>query len=113
MVHGEGIAALTPRLSRPGVALVDVQKVANPNYLFVTLDIAADAKPGSFDIEFLDGDGGDDGDVVAVRHPFRLDAREPGSAARRSATSAWTMTVMVSRLGSASRTVSRTGTATL
>lgn len=83
MVHGEGIAALTPRLSRPGVALVDVQKVANPNYLFVTLDIAADAKPGSFDIEFLDGDGGDDGDVVAVRHPFRLDAREPGSAARR------------------------------
>lgn len=77
MVHGEAIAALAPRLSRPGVVLVEVQKVANPNYLFVTLDIAADAEPGSFDIEFLDGD------VVAVRHPFRLDAREPGSAMRR------------------------------
>lgn len=77
MVHGDAIAMLAPRLSRPGVALVDVQKVANPNYLFVTLDIAADAEPGSFDIEFLAGDR------VAVRHPFRLDAREPGSALRR------------------------------
>ncbi|KAF1714667.1 alpha-amlyase [Pseudoxanthomonas yeongjuensis] len=77
MVHGDAVAALTPRLSRRGVALADVQKVANPNYLFVTLDIAADAEPGGFDIEFLDGDR------IAVRHPFRLDAREPGSAARR------------------------------
>lgn len=77
MVHGEAIAALTPRLSRPGVAVVDVQKVANPNYLFVTIDIAATARPGTFDIEFLDGDR------VAVRHPYRLDAREPGSAARQ------------------------------
>jgi len=77
MVHGQAIAALTPRLSRSGVTLVDAQKVANPNYLFVTLDIAAEAAPGSFDIEFLDGDR------VAARHPFRLDAREPGSASRR------------------------------
>lgn len=77
MVHGDAITALTPRLSRRGVALADVQKVANPNYLFVTLDIVADAEPGSFDIDFLDGDR------IAVRHPFRLDAREPGSAARR------------------------------
>ncbi|MEO8365051.1 MAG: glycoside hydrolase family 13 protein [Pseudoxanthomonas sp.] len=77
MVHGDAIAALVPRLSRPGVAVADVQKVANPNYLFVTLDIAVDAEPGSFDIEFLDGDS------VVVRHPFRLDAREPGSAMRR------------------------------
>lgn len=77
MVHGDAIAVLSPRLSRAGVALVDVQKEANPNFLFVTLDIAADAEPGSFDIEFLDGER------VAVRHPFRLYAREPGSAMRR------------------------------
>jgi hypothetical protein len=69
MVHGEAIATLAPRLSRSGVALLDVRKVANPNYLFVTLDIAANAEPGSFDIEFLDGAR------VAARHPFRLDAR--------------------------------------
>ncbi|GAB3384038.1 glycoside hydrolase family 13 protein [Lysobacter fragariae] len=76
MVHGEAIGALKPRLSRSGVAVTDVQRVANPNYLFVTLDIAGDATPGTFDIEFLDGDR------VAARHPFRLDAREPGSAQR-------------------------------
>ena len=77
MVHGEGIVALAPRLSHPGVAVADVQKVANPNYLFVTIDIAADARPGAFDIEFMDGER------VAARHPYRLDAREPGSATRR------------------------------
>ncbi len=77
MVHGEAIATLSPRLSQPGVVLADVQKVDNPNYLFVTIDIEDSAKPGAFDIEFLDGDR------VAARHPFRLDAREPGSAARK------------------------------
>lgn len=77
MVHGPGIAALAPRLSHPGVAIAGVQKVQNPNYLFVTLDIAADARTGTFPIEFMDGGR------VAATHPYRLDARAPGSAQRR------------------------------
>ena len=77
MVHGEGIAAATPKLQRAGVDVVDVQKTENPNYLFVTVEVAADAKPGAFDIEFVEG-----GKVVA-KHPWRLDARAPGSAQRR------------------------------
>ena len=77
LVHGKDIAASTPRLSRAGVAIVDVQKTDNPNYLFVTVDIAGDAAPGAFDIEFVEA-----GKVVAT-HPWRLDAREPGSAQRR------------------------------
>ena len=77
MVHGEGIAAATPKLQRAGVAVVDVRKTENPNYLFVTVEVAADAKPGAFDIEFVEG-----GKVVA-KHPWRLDARAPGSAQRR------------------------------
>lgn len=77
LVHGTGIAATTPRLSRAGVAIVDVQATDNPNYLFVTVEVAADAKPGGFDIEFVEA-----GKVVAT-HPWRLDAREPGSAQRR------------------------------
>ena len=77
LVHGKSIAASTPRLSHTGVAVVDVQTTDNPNYLFVTVEIAADAMPGSFDIEFVEA-----GKVVAV-HPWRLDAREPGSAQRR------------------------------
>ena len=32
-----GIAALTPRLSHPGVSIAGVEKVESPNYLFVTL----------------------------------------------------------------------------
>lgn len=77
LVHGKGIAMATPRLSRAGVSIVDVQETDNPNYLFVTVAIADDAKPGSFDIEFVEA-----GKTVAT-HPWRLDAREPGSAQRR------------------------------
>jgi glycosidase len=77
LVHGTGIATLTPRVSQPGVTVANVARVANPNYLFVTLAIAPGAVPGRFPIDFLDGGR------VAVRHPWRLDAREPGSATRR------------------------------
>lgn len=77
LVHGKGIAASTPRLSRAGVAIVDVQTTDNPNYLFVTIDIGGDAAPGAFDIEFVEA-----GKVVAS-HRWRLDARDPGSAQRR------------------------------
>ena len=77
LVHGKDIATSTPRLSRTGVAVVDVQKTDNPNYLFVTVEIAGDAQPGAFDIEFVDA-----GKVVAT-HAWRLDPREPGSAQRR------------------------------
>jgi len=73
LVHGEGIASLAPRLSHPGVRIVGTQATENPNYLFVTVDIADDAAPGTFDIEFLDGD------TVAARHPWRIDAREPAT----------------------------------
>lgn len=77
LVHGTGIATLAPRVAWEGVTVADVAKVANPNYLFVTLAIAPDAKPGSFPIDFMEGDR------IAVRHPWRLEARESGSAARR------------------------------
>ena len=77
LVHGKGIAASMPRLSHAGVAIVDVQKTDNPNYLFVTVEIAADAVPGDIEIQFFDA-----GKVVATS-PWRLDAREPGSAQRR------------------------------
>ncbi len=77
MVHGKGIATLAPRLSHQGVAIIDVQRTGNPNYLFVTVDIDSDARPGAFDIEFLDGPR------VVAKHPWRLDARGAGSAQRR------------------------------
>jgi len=77
MVHGPGMSALVPRVSHPGVTIVGVEKGENPNYLFVTLAISPDTKPGAFDIEFLDGAN------VVLRHPWRVDAREADSARRR------------------------------
>jgi len=52
LVHGNQIAATDVQLSYPGVSLVTVDKVENPNYVFINLEIAADAKPGLFQIAF-------------------------------------------------------------
>ena len=71
LLHGDDIAALRPRIAHPGVRVAGVQSLENPNYLFVTVDVADDAAPGELAIELLDGD------TVAARHPWRLDVREP------------------------------------
>ncbi len=52
LVHGDDIALTGVRLSYPGVTLVKVNKVENPNYLFLDLEISATAKPGKFPINF-------------------------------------------------------------
>lgn len=82
LVHGKDIAATTPRIARAGVKLVDAQRTDNPNYLFVTVDVAADARPGDVAIEFL-RDG-----KTAVTHMWRIDARDAGSAQRKGFTNA-------------------------
>lgn len=53
LVHGENIALLQPQLSYPGVKLTKVNKVENPNYLFLDLEITADTKAGKFPIQFM------------------------------------------------------------
>ena len=77
LVHGKAIARTAPRIDREGVAIVDVQRTDNPNYLFVTVEIAADARPGEVGIIFSDG-----GSVVDT-HAWQLKPRDPGSAQRR------------------------------
>lgn len=52
VVHGYNIAGRSVKMSYPGVTLVKVNKVENPNYLFLDLNISAAAKPGSFVISF-------------------------------------------------------------
>ncbi|WP_432708599.1 glycoside hydrolase family 13 protein [Pedobacter sp.] len=52
LVHGENIAATEAQLNYPGVTLVKVHKVENPNYLFLDLTISNDAKAGKFPIVF-------------------------------------------------------------
>lgn len=52
LVHGENIAANAVTLTYPGVKLVKVNKVENPNYLFLDLMISSSAKAGKFPINF-------------------------------------------------------------
>jgi len=76
MVHGEDIANLDVSFDYPGVELVSVTKVENPNYLFIDLKFAKEVQPGEFDILFSKN-----GQTVAS-HNYELWERQPNSAER-------------------------------
>ncbi|HEY5800343.1 MAG TPA: glycoside hydrolase family 13 protein [Burkholderiaceae bacterium] len=75
MVHGDAIGSYNVALKYPGVKLGPVIKVESANYVFVTLDIAPQAKPGTLTLQFTRG-----ADKLSV--PYQLLAREPGSSQR-------------------------------
>lgn len=77
LVHGNSIAELEPKLNYKGVEIIDVTRVTNPNYLFVTINIATSAKPGQFDIEFIADK------KASARFTYTLNSREKDSAQRR------------------------------
>ncbi|PSR54320.1 alpha-amylase [Adhaeribacter arboris] len=52
VIHGDKISERTVKLVYPGVQLMQVHKVQNPNYLFLDLTVSATAKPGAFPITF-------------------------------------------------------------
>lgn len=76
LVHGKQVGELTPEIKYPGVTLTGVDRVENPNYLFVNLRIAPDTVPGTLRIDFRKGRS-----KVASR-AYELQARAPGSATR-------------------------------
>lgn len=53
LVYEENIGQYTPEVDYPGVRMVEVHQAENPNYLFIDLEITAEAKPGSFPILFM------------------------------------------------------------
>jgi len=53
IVHGDHIAARKVELNYPGVKLVAVHKVENPDYLFLDLRIFSGTSPGTFPIKFI------------------------------------------------------------
>lgn len=77
LVHGDNIGANTPAVNYPGVNIINIKKSDSPNYLFVTIDIAATTKPGKFPIEFAR-----DGQIQS-RVDYQLLAREKNSAQRQ------------------------------
>ncbi|MFN3303971.1 MAG: glycoside hydrolase family 13 protein [Roseateles sp.] len=73
MIHAPGVADAQPALAPyPGVTLKRSHRAASPNYLFVDLAVAPDAKPGELQLTL----GG-----RTLRYP--LLARAPGSAERQ------------------------------
>jgi len=78
MVHGAGIARLTPELQYAGVSLRGVERTDNNNYLFINLHIAPNTKPGEINIRFTK-----DGNEV-LQTSYRLEKRRIGSAERKS-----------------------------
>ncbi len=76
MVYGENISKTDVSLNYPGVELVSVSKVENPNYLFVDLKLSETVKPGSFDILFQNEN------ESVESYNYELKAREKGSANR-------------------------------
>ena len=76
MVHGAGIAELTPALAYPGVQISSVTRGANPNYLFVTLTIDPAATPGTLQLRFTSA-------ARTLTYAYRLLARSAGSAQRK------------------------------
>ncbi len=77
MVYGQDIAGLTPRLKARHVRIVDTETTDNPNYLFITLDIGARAKPGILAIDLMDGK------QRRAGFDYALEEREKGSAQRQ------------------------------
>lgn len=76
MIYGRDISATGISVNYPGVELVAVTKVHNPNYLFVDLKLAGNVQPGKFDIQFTSQN------KVVSTYQYELKAREKGSANR-------------------------------
>jgi neopullulanase len=77
LVHGENISLTTPVIHYAGVSIQSLATTDNPNYLFVTIDVADTAKPGKFPIDFqYEG-------KTKSRFSYELLARAKNSAERQ------------------------------
>lgn len=76
MLYGEQVSDYEPSLHYPGVTLVNTERVDSPNYLFLTLELAKEVKPGLAPIQLRQGDN------IALVYEYPLLARDNASASR-------------------------------
>jgi neopullulanase len=76
MVYGPAIADLYPAISDNMIKIRKVTTVANPNYLFILLEIDEAVTPRNFEISF------EKNGKSMVSYTYQLLEREPGSADR-------------------------------
>lgn len=82
LVQGVGISEYDVAIEGgKGVSVEKINKAESPNYLFVDVDVAADAQPGTYYIVFSK-------DGQSFKYPYEIAAREAGSAERQSFTTA-------------------------
>ncbi len=85
MVHGPGISGYEVSIEgADGVSVTSVHKADSPNYVFVDVKVAADARPGTCYLVFTPAGG----DTPAFKYPYEIAQREAGSASRKSFTTA-------------------------
>ncbi|NNF59935.1 MAG: alpha-amylase, partial [Gammaproteobacteria bacterium] len=70
MVYGQDVAGLQVRTDHPGISVSRLETTANPNYLFVYLQIDPSAQTGDFDIVF-------EGGAVPLTHRYSLRQKDP------------------------------------
>ena len=70
LIHGHDVAQFEVMIDHPGVSLDRVERVENPNYLFLYLIVSDKAEPGQITIEF-------ERDDFRFDHPYELHRRNP------------------------------------
>lgn len=78
LVYGENISETKPVVDYPGVSLMKTTKLESANYLFIDLRIDKTAKPGNFDITFVN-----EKRKEVSNYNFQLFERIKGSASRQ------------------------------
>ena len=76
LVYGSAIQDLEPSINYSGVKILKTEKVENPNYLFVTIEIDSNTIPGDAKIEFKKNE------KTKITKSFPLLNREKNSADR-------------------------------
>ncbi|MBX7126501.1 MAG: glycoside hydrolase family 13 protein [Cyclobacteriaceae bacterium] len=69
LIHGKQVGDMIPVIQYPGVTIRKANKAESVNYLFLDLEIAADTRPGTFEIQFRKGN------KVAYKLPYTLQPR--------------------------------------
>ncbi|MEI6174388.1 MAG: glycoside hydrolase family 13 protein [Bacteroidota bacterium] len=77
MVYGKNIASTTVAIDYPGLVIKKINKVTNPNYLFLDLTIGQGTRAGIATILFKSKD------KIVGKYLYELKARRKGSAERR------------------------------
>lgn len=82
MINGDDISSYDVSIKGgKGVKVTDIHKAESPNYLFVDVEIAPNAKPGTYQLVFTK-------DGKSFEYPYKIEARRPDSANRESFTTA-------------------------